>query len=1048
MSLLSRVFLMIAVALVPAAGVEIYNESALRAARRDDVREQALREARLLAAELDRIISGIHNAMLPMAELNAVQAGDPDCNAQYSRIAAEMTFFSTLTYVGTDGHPICSSASGLPWNVSFASRPAFRLALERGGFTVGTYISGWASQGQLGFGMPVRGADGVVRGVLLASMDMRWLRDQLLARDLPPDSSVTVADRDGVILARLPEEAAVGEPIASAQRWMINAREGGVTELVEADGVQRIVGYQPLREVSRDLFVSVGFSTASAYAAGESAAMRSYMLLALGLALAAVMALLTARHVIARPVEAILDTLEGWRRGDRSARVQPVDTRTEIGRIGRAVDDLLDTVDRREDDLRERLAEIRAIYDTIPVGLAFLDPDMRHVNLNLRLAAAYGGPVEAFLRRTPGAVLPEMGSAIETLLQTTMRSRRPRSGVELRGRMPSVPGMDRVWLFSFHPVLASDQSVLGVAVAVMEVTDQRRTEAALRETTTRLALAQDALGIGTFEWEDGGETVRWSAHQYVLHGVTPQPGTLGPTYEDWLASVHPDDRAHAEGAHRAVGMGQGSYETEYRVVDRLTGEIRWVATRGTVVADASGRVVRAIGVNYDVTARRTAEDALSAAYAALEDRVAERTLQLEAEVRERERTQAQLQQSQKMEVIGQLSGGIAHDFNNLLTAVTGNIELARMRNEANPDLERLLLNALRATERGAALTHRMLAFARRQYLHMQDVDVPALLRGMEDLLSRSIGPTVQVKLSLAPTLWPVRTDPNQLELVVLNLAINARDAMPQGGTLTISANNEVWPDGPPLADASLQPVGTEFVCLRVADMGEGMDPETLNRVFEPFFTTKPPGKGSGLGLSMVHGVVVQSGGGIAIDSTPGNGTVVALWLPRSPELAADEPLPPVPPLPAPAPDLTGAERDRHEAVATILVVEDDPAVAEVAEMCLQDAGYRVLRAASGPAALEYLRSGSEPDLVVADFAMPGMKGTELAAAARAMRPGLPFLLATGYAAEAAMAGDVESLPVLGKPYRAAELVEAVAGLLARRRVQPGAAEISISENER
>ncbi len=422
-------------------------------------------------------------------------------------------------------------------------------------------------------------------------------------------------------------------------------------------------------------------------------------------------------------------------------------------------------------------------------------------------------------------------------------------------------------------------------------------------------------------------------------------------------------------------------------------------------------------------------EGLLATRAELEQRVAERTRQLESEIREREQAQAQLQQAQKMEVIGQLTGGVAHDFNNLLTAIIGNLELARLRSGDRPEVARLLDNATRAADRGAALTQRMLAFGRRQFLRLEPIDIAALLAGMDDLLTRSIGPTISLTVRVEEGLWPARADANQIELALLNLAINARDAMPQGGQLTIAAANETVPA---MAAHPARLHAGDYVRISLQDTGIGMDRETLERVLEPFFTTKPAGKGSGLGLSMAQGVAAQSGGGLSIESHVGQGTTVQVWLPRAiadPSDADDEAERKGPAEPHDAP----AQRTG----ATILLVDDDAEVAEVARQCLADEGYEVLRVGDGTSALALLDGGGAVALLIADLAMPGMNGLQLAARARARRPGLPILLATGYADTAALHGGNPGYPVLEKPFKVGQLLNAVAELIGPRAASAG-----------
>ncbi|WP_298957974.1 response regulator [uncultured Methylobacterium sp.] len=455
---------------------------------------------------------------------------------------------------------------------------------------------------------------------------------------------------------------------------------------------------------------------------------------------------------------------------------------------------------------------------------------------------------------------------------------------------------------------------------------------------------------------------------------------LGATVEACLGRREEDllDAEAAEAVTRADRAAmKAETSTETTVASGPAGSPHAAQIVRVPIRDASGAVVTLASIERDVTEQRLLE--------------------------------ARLRQADKMQALGTLAGGIAHDFNNLLTAILGSLELALPKVEGDPRLSRLLSNATQAAQRGAALTKRLLGFSRQRELQSRVVDLNALVRGMDDLLGRSLGGFVQVERSLAPTLWPVRVDPDQMELAVLNLCINGRDAMPEGGVVALATRNETVAGS---ADPHL-PDG-DYAVVAIEDSGTGIPPEILGRVFEPFFTTKPVGQGTGLGLAMVFGLLRQSGGTVRIDSTVGRGTRVELLLPRSHEV----------PDSAAGPEAEAVAAPRR---ARILVVDDDPQVRHVTASFLAGFGYDEVEVPGGEEAVARLER--EPfDLVVADLAMPGMTGLDLAETVRRRWPDLPFLLVTGHAEAARIPPGCE---MLEKPFPSADLGTRVAALLAR-----------------
>jgi signal transduction histidine kinase/CheY-like chemotaxis protein len=386
-------------------------------------------------------------------------------------------------------------------------------------------------------------------------------------------------------------------------------------------------------------------------------------------------------------------------------------------------------------------------------------------------------------------------------------------------------------------------------------------------------------------------------------------------------------------------------------------------------------------------------------------------LRLQAEMAEHRTTEAALHQAQKFEAVGHLTGGIAHDFNNLLTVVIGNLLLAREHAAADPALARLLDGALKSAERGVALIQRLLGFARRQRLDPRSIDLCRLMADIEPLLRQTLGQSITLTTTVDAGLAPARADPNQLELAVLNLAINARDAMVEGGALRVALKNRRTGRGSP---PELPP--GEYAVISIADNGAGMDEATLARVFDPFFTTKEAGTGSGLGLPMVQGFAAQSGGAVAIRSRLGVGTTVELWLPK-----ADEP-------PQAASDrATDRQAEIRRGTANILLCDDDEDVRRFIRDFLASAGYAVQVANDGGAALRILEQTAEIELMIVDYAMPGMDGLETIRLARQQRPTVKPLLITGY--DGAVAGNTTGVALLRKPFAPAELARVVAEIL-------------------
>ncbi|WP_207536565.1 PAS domain S-box protein [Sabulicella rubraurantiaca] len=540
--------------------------------------------------------------------------------------------------------------------------------------------------------------------------------------------------------------------------------------------------------------------------------------------------------------------------------------------------------------------------------------------------------------------------------------------------------------------------------ATEDIHERRMAEAALRESEERFRSLADSAPALIWMADSEGRLIYANRHHERVFGL--DPATTAP--EAWRSVIHEADLPGFEASFGRAFAAREDFLGEVRIWDRQR-RTRWMLAQGVPRTDAEGRFLGYVGVSIDVTEARLARDEL-------ERRVAERTAELAAtnrqllgQIEERERIEATLRQMQRLEAVGQLTSGVAHDFNNLLTVVLGNLDfLEQAAQQAGLDARSLRrLSLMRAAaQRGATLTAQLLAFSRRQRLAARPLDLNETVAGMRDLLESTMGGSVTVEGSLQPGLWPALVDPTQIELVILNLAINGRDAMGPGGAIRVETANVSL--GPP--ERPEEPAPGDYVMVAVSDTGSGMSPEVREKAFEPFFTTKPVGKGSGLGLAQVYGFAKQSGGGVRIETAPGRGTTVRVFLPR-----ADAPV---------APDgLEGSENDGASRRRRVLLVDDDAAVREVTGAMLDRLGCEVLEAGSGGAALDLLANEEVPfDLAVLDYAMPGMTGAELAREIATRRPGLPVIFVTGYADEAALR-ELGEGRVLQKPFTAEALAQ-------------------------
>ncbi len=653
-----------------------------------------------------------------------------------------------------------------------------------------------------------------------------------------------------------------------------------------------------------------------------------------------------------------------------------------------------DITARRNAEMRAEAneRELRLIADALPVLIAFVDAGCVYRFANEAYGDWFSVPPSEVIGRNIREVLGPAGYAARKAFIDKALQGEP---VRFELDWPHADGRHRVAEIRYLPRMALDGSFDGLHVFVQDITDRRLAESLLRSRNEDLE-AQVAARTAERDgiWRASSDLLCVADMEGRFTSLNPAwRATLGWSEEElrgrpFIDFVHPDDRAVTLAAAEALARGdaQTSFENRYRHRD---GGHRWLSWNAV---PRGGLVYSAV---RDVTEAKAAAEALAA-------------------------TEEALRQSQKMEAVGQLTGGLAHDFNNMLAGIVGSLELmqTRMLQGRMGDIERYIGAAQGAAKRAAALTHRLLAFSRRQTLDPKPTDVNRLVEGMLDLVRRTVGPAVAVDFVGMAGVWPTLVDPSQLENALLNLCINARDAMPDGGRITVETGNR-WLDERGARERDLSP--GQYVSLCVSDTGTGMTPDILAKAFDPFFTTKPMGEGTGLGLSMVYGFTKQSGGQVRIYSEAGQGTMVCVYLPRHLGKAEDA---------EGVNDLSDAARAKVG--ETVLVVDDEPTVRMLVTEVLEDLGYAAIEAGDGASGLKVLQSDVRIDLLVTDVGLPGgLNGRQMADAAREGRPGLKVLFITGYAENAVLNHGhlAHGAQVMTKPFSLEALATRIRGII-------------------
>jgi PAS domain S-box-containing protein len=988
--------------------------------------------------------------------------------------------------------------------------------------------------------------DGRVAYDLFEELSPSVLAELIEGQHMPPGTLLTVVDGTGKVVVRMPVGAGfVGSTIADELWSAMHPHPDGI---VQAVTLERIPADAAFTRIAPFNWAVITIAPRTVVLAPVQAAIiRLCLLGAMVLAIGLGLAMLAAKGIV-RPIEQLRRLAAHDSQFVRLGSFVTGLPETDL--VARA---LLTASAERQNAVRalaESEARFRALFEKSASGTVLIDPETTQIiDANEVAARTAGCTVQEFR----GHALTDfsMRTNLEQLRELC-RSVAAGASLQYETRIRTLQQEQRELLIAAAPMQVDGRTLM--LLNQIDITDLRRAQEGLRTNEDRLELARQGANLGIWDWDVAKDIVTWSDHEWYLHGLAPL--ATGPSNETWQNSVHPTDRERVmRELVAALKSAEHPFATEYSVT-ATDGSVRRLLARAQTIRDATGRAVRMVGINMDVTARYEAErsrdrliwmletergrlseiiEALPVGVAIVDanghvvlgnavmkrlhgsvipamsvtplgewisvdqngirlkaeehpvrralargettlpgvdflfreadgnetwfrvgavplrwengrveealgfflDIDAEKRLldlqqqvnvHLEQRMREevlaREAAQRRAAHAERMHALGQIAGGIAHDFNNILQAVSGGAALIERRPE---DSTRVLRNArlvLDAARRGAAITSRLLAFSRRGDLRAENVDTAALLTDLAEVLTHTLGGSVVCSVSAATGLPPLYADRGQLETVMVNLATNARDAMPSGGALTLSASQEIVSAALP-HPAGLTPGA--YVRIEVTDTGTGMDRAVLARVTEPFFTTKEPGKGTGLGLAMAKGFVEQSGGSLSIDSVVGRGTRVILWLPAASVATAV----------GQSVDARGAGRK-----PCVLLVDDDAIVRDVLRLSLEDAGYQVHAVAGGAAAFAWAAQGAQVDIVVSDLTMPAVDGLTVIRKLQERQPNLPAILLTGYAGDGAalaLGGAVSgSFSLLRKPVSGTQLVDRINALLTANEAPSGA----------
>ncbi len=985
--------LLVLLGVIPSFGFALYTGLEQRRMAGLNAKQDTIQLARHVSDEYDGTIEEAHQLLLTLARLPSFR--DLDTNTSYALLVGLLNQdpkYANFGVARADGTIVCS-ALPMKGGVSVSDRTWFQRAVSTRSFAIGDYQIGHITdRSTVNCAYPVLDGNGNLLCVVFAALDVSWFNQLAGQASLPPGSSLIVVDRDGVIMAQQPNlQKLVGRQVAGeVPMGAILSRNGeGTAESEGTDGIRRLYAFASLyeRQGSPNGYVCIGIPTSVVFAQADRALAHTLALLTIVTLFILVIAEAAGNMFVVHRIHPVLRATQKLSGGDLSARTGVTKGPDELKQLAAAFDQMAESLELRaaqerktEQSLRESEELFRALSTSSPLGIFMADVHGQRTYVNPRYRQIHGLSLAACLGEGWVAILhPDDRERILNQWQAFVREGGDYSP---EGRIVTADGRV-LWVRARGaPMIGEDGKLRGFVGTVEDITERKRAEEALRHSEQRYRSLIDTARDAIFTLSVDGSLTSLNP---AFEAITGWPAS------DWIGKpfgplVHPDDLPLATQMVARVLEGETPAFYELRIRSKAghyaTGEF-------TVTPQMqSGNVVGMLGIARDITERKQLEE--------------------------------QLHQAQKMEAIGRLAGGVAHDFNNILTAINGYSELLSRSVDENDPHHRYIEEISKAGNRAASLTSQLLAFSRKQVLQPLILDLNTIVVDIEKMLHRLIGEDIELKTIRCENLGSVKADPGQIEQVILNLAVNARDAMPGGGMLTIeTANVTLGRDGEKQT-ADIKP--GEYVMLAISDTGTGMTDEIKNHLFEPFFTTKPKGKGTGLGLATCFGIVKQSGGHIKVESEPGKGTVFRIYLHRVGTVVKM-----TPPIRTSDPSLPHAKNE------TVLLVEDESSVRKLASLALRELGYNVLEAAGGNEALQLVgqRRGPGIDLLLTDVVMPHMSGKELADKIRTAHPGTKVLFTSGYTDDMLGQEDVANhkAMLLQKPFTRSALAHKVREVL-------------------